>query len=132
MTGQRPRHRRAAKKRNELPPPHASPLGVWRKYRIGQSNTLEGERCNFDRRCLVEAGIRNRDVAAAHGAQRRVIRGTTRDYAPSALHPGDSLTASGSNSRRRRRTTGSPRRSEEHTSELQSPYDLVCRLLLAK
>src|SRR5437867_9473930 len=23
-------------------------------------------------------------------------------------------------------------RSEEHTSELQSPYDLVCRLLLAK
>src|SRR5207248_1846767 len=26
-------------------------------------------------------------------------------------------------------TTGSPR-SEEHTSELQSPYDLVCRLLL--
>src|SRR5437867_9133968 len=27
--------------------------------------------------------------------------------------------------------TGS-RRSEEHTSELQSPYDLVCRLLLEK
>src|SRR5207248_11020073 len=25
-----------------------------------------------------------------------------------------------------------PRRSEEHTSELQSPYDLVCRLLLEK
>src|SRR5207248_9632200 len=25
-----------------------------------------------------------------------------------------------------------PDRSEEHTSELQSPYDLVCRLLLAK
>src|SRR5207248_8968308 len=31
--------------------------------------------------------------------------------------------------------TGKPRgwqRSEEHTSELQSPYDLVCRLLLEK
>src|SRR6266516_797359 len=27
---------------------------------------------------------------------------------------------------------GSLRRSEEHTSELQSPYDLVCRLLLEK
>src|SRR5207248_9130884 len=27
---------------------------------------------------------------------------------------------------------GSPLRSEEHTSELQSPYDLVCRLLLEK
>src|SRR5207248_7926762 len=30
---------------------------------------------------------------------------------------------------RRRRRAG---RSEEHTSELQSPYDLVCRLLLEK
>src|SRR5437867_10036697 len=27
---------------------------------------------------------------------------------------------------------GRDRRSEEHTSELQSPYDLVCRLLLEK
>src|SRR5207248_9771359 len=27
---------------------------------------------------------------------------------------------------------GIARRSEEHTSELQSPYDLVCRLLLEK
>src|SRR5437867_9637448 len=27
---------------------------------------------------------------------------------------------------------GFPIRSEEHTSELQSPYDLVCRLLLEK
>src|SRR5207248_9015851 len=27
---------------------------------------------------------------------------------------------------------GADRRSEEHTSELQSPYDLVCRLLLEK
>src|SRR5207248_10545415 len=29
-------------------------------------------------------------------------------------------------------THHSTRRSEEHTSELQSPYDLVCRLLLEK
>src|SRR5437867_8594028 len=28
--------------------------------------------------------------------------------------------------------TATARRSEEHTSELQSPYDLVCRLLLEK
>src|SRR6266705_3661025 len=40
--------------------------------------------------------------------------------------------------RRRPRHSGrgrpcrSARRSEEHTSELQSPYDLVCRLLLEK
>src|SRR5438094_3519463 len=31
-----------------------------------------------------------------------------------------------------RQTGGDSRRSEEHTSELQSPYDLVCRLLLEK
>src|SRR5438094_2717041 len=35
-----------------------------------------------------------------------------------------------------RRSAGSPHdwptKSEEHTSELQSPYDLVCRLLLEK
>src|SRR5256885_4444581 len=35
--------------------------------------------------------------------------------------------------RRRRAATGpSPRRSEEHTSELQSPCNVVCRLLLEK
>src|SRR5207248_5940925 len=31
-----------------------------------------------------------------------------------------------------RQHKGAPLRSEEHTSELQSPYDLVCRLLLEK
>src|SRR5207248_8534944 len=30
------------------------------------------------------------------------------------------------------RSAGARPRSEEHTSELQSPYDLVCRLLLEK
>src|SRR5437879_13704801 len=30
------------------------------------------------------------------------------------------------------RTAGAPQRSEEHTSELQSPMYLVCRLLLEK
>src|SRR5207248_10773945 len=38
-------------------------------------------------------------------------------------------------SRTRSSFTGTPltmNRSEEHTSELQSPYDLVCRLLLEK
>src|SRR5207248_5989828 len=30
------------------------------------------------------------------------------------------------------RESPGPARSEEHTSELQSPYDLVCRLLLEK
>src|SRR5256885_13099794 len=34
--------------------------------------------------------------------------------------------------RHRRRCTARPGRSEEHTSELQSPCNLVCRLLLEK
>src|SRR5574337_2109354 len=34
--------------------------------------------------------------------------------------------------RTRSRATASPTRSEEHTSELQSPLNLVCRLLLEK
>src|SRR5207248_11427540 len=34
--------------------------------------------------------------------------------------------------RHSRRSTSEGNRSEEHTSELQSPYDLVCRLLLEK
>src|SRR5207248_10088593 len=33
---------------------------------------------------------------------------------------------------RRSCPVGTRRRSEEHTSELQSPYDIVCRLLLEK
>src|SRR5437867_6432937 len=37
-----------------------------------------------------------------------------------------------SSSARCRRCRLSCKRSEEHTSELQSPYDLVCRLLLEK
>src|SRR5207248_10781927 len=64
----------------------------------------------------------------------------------SSIHSHSSSRRSGSASRGRspRRTNAfgrsspsrSPRpaatRSEEHTSELQSPYDLVCRLLLEK
>src|SRR6266705_5685733 len=55
----------------------------------------------------------------------------------STLFPYTTLFRSG-NSQSPARPTGrhSParciRRSEEHTSELQSPYDLVCRLLLEK
>src|SRR5207248_9825866 len=41
----------------------------------------------------------------------------------SSVLPGTAITQS---------ATASATRSEEHTSELQSPYDLVCRLLLEK
>src|SRR5207248_6310969 len=45
---------------------------------------------------------------------------------------GRPIRAAGSVSGKRRRDKTGRGRSEEHTSELQSPYDLVCRLLLEK
>src|SRR5437867_6057610 len=51
------------------------------------------------------------------------------DALPISLPPGGPRGRESSGGRR----MGSVRaRSEEHTSELQSPYDLVCRLLLEK
>src|SRR5438094_1126379 len=46
--------------------------------------------------------------------------------------PGRVAARAQSPGRCRRRPASSRSRSEEHTSELQSPYDLVCRLLLEK
>src|SRR5258708_27098340 len=50
------------------------------------------------------------------------------------VHPGLRQRADGAGHRRvrRRRLAGADLRSEEHTSELQSPDHLVCRLLLEK
>src|SRR5207248_10190595 len=45
-------------------------------------------------------------------------------------HPGHVVAGVGRRSGQRKLLSGL--RSEEHTSELQSPYDLVCRLLLEK
>src|SRR6266496_1719273 len=49
-----------------------------------------------------------------------------------ALPISRSDSSAGSSCGARRRMTGSCARSEEHTSELQSRRDLVCRLLLEK
>src|SRR5207248_9656457 len=46
--------------------------------------------------------------------------------------PSGTTVRTGSASPARRMHALSAARSEEHTSELQSPYDLVCRLLLEK
>src|SRR5437879_7572828 len=54
----------------------------------------------------------------------RCIEADARD----AVEPGDGR----EHHVRRRRAPGGVRRSEEHTSELQSPMYLVCRLLLEK
>src|SRR5437867_10727705 len=62
------------------------------------------------------------DPALVHGAAR--ARGHDADGAAEAL-PQRGLPRGRPRLRRKAR-------SEEHTSELQSPYDLVCRLLLEK
>src|SRR5256885_13229373 len=47
-------------------------------------------------------------------------------------NPGPRQTGNGNSDWRRLPNTNRPGRSEEHTSELQSPCNLVCRLLLEK
>src|SRR5437868_11755339 len=49
------------------------------------------------------------------------------DWRTTSCHPASSTRRAG-----RPRCTPPPARSEEHTSELQSRFDLVCRLLLEK
>src|SRR5437867_10056392 len=68
---------------------------------------------------------------------RRPPRSTLFPY--TTLFRSNSRKSSSSRSRSRSSSSGASRstalgqkRSEEHTSELQSPYDLVCRLLLEK
>src|SRR5205807_8680083 len=64
----------------------------------------------------------------APGAARR---GGGRARLPTPIGP-PSAAATASTPRRIRSTRASSTRSEEHTSELQSPCNLVCRLLLEK
>src|SRR5688572_32072033 len=66
-----------------------------------------------------ELGLTNRKPAIHH---------RLREEDPGLAHPGDSTRGSAG---RRGYSVGS-RRSEEHTSELQSQSNLVCRLLLEK
>src|SRR5688572_32060579 len=62
-------------------------------------------------------------VGRAHLACRAGVHGPSRDERPGGGLPGDA--------HRRPRQAGADR-SEEHTSELQSQSNLVCRLLLEK
>src|SRR5437867_6120151 len=61
-------------------------------------------------------------------------RNTTRDWfhSPTGRRCFAPLGATRSYSAKHLRPVGEWNRSEEHTSELQSPYELVCRLLLEK
>src|SRR5699024_12545927 len=80
---------------------------------------------------------RSSDLATARSASRTCWRWVA--ITPPSNSPPRRVSASGylaSSSMTWRdpvnRFTGSRRRSEEHTSELQSRFDLVCRLLLEK
>src|SRR5437867_9315406 len=76
------------------------------------------------------------EIIGADGAARRVVRGAG---SPKGVPAGPGERFHLSAGQRRLIATRFPKtrknaagRSEEHTSELQSPYDLVCRLLLEK
>src|SRR5260370_20108312 len=69
-------------------------------------------------------GHHRRDPRRAH--RRRVVPGRGPDARPAVLH------ADGARHRALRARSVAEERSEEHTSELQSHLNLVCRLLLEK
>src|SRR5256885_12115809 len=68
-------------------------------------------------------------VAARQVAKQLIVRAVLLDDVDDVL---DERRLAGSRGNRKRRGRRGGRRSEEHTSELQSPCNLVCRLLLAK
>src|SRR5207248_8727141 len=89
---------------------HASAAIVWNQFLLSFiHNPRQGSVCSFHERT---ARIRFR---------------TTRGGSLCANR--DRGEASGREGGGERRTIKNDDRSEEHTSELQSPYDLVCRLL---
>src|SRR5438067_9129807 len=71
------------------------------------------------------------DACPTSGAQAASIAALTRYVAPTAAAPQPSAD-NRSGPRTDRFPNSSAGRSEEHTSELQSRFDLVCRLLLEK
>src|SRR5437867_10017396 len=73
------------------------------------------------------------DRAALPDEPRQPLRPAgTGEYAQRDLRQTDSPRPVGGDAEVRRHGNLEAARSEEHTSELQSPYDLVCRLLLEK
>src|SRR5207248_9637003 len=96
------------------PPPHSTPFPYTTLFRSpGVNGTkLAG--------ASMETGWLKREYVALPSARISGKRIVVPPW-PGIVPPGSS-----SVTRHRRR------RSEEHTSELQSPYDLVCRLLLEK
>src|SRR5207248_9088286 len=72
--------------------------------------------------------FRSCSASIHHGVQTRRAASVVSVTLPKSLSDARRALRSSAPSARR----SSAARSEEHTSELQSPYDLVCRLLLEK
>src|SRR5207249_10156646 len=87
-------------------PPKSTLFPYTTLFRSWWAATLSADRNSDDR------DTRSRPTQTAP-SPRNTRRGSSRDAAPAIGRP-------------------APRRSEEHTSELQSRFDLVCRLLLEK
>src|SRR5207248_7086185 len=100
------------------PPPPTSPLFPYTTlFRSGRrpfkSGVAEGEHSTVARRHPVAGSV----LVGLGLGRRRTSSGSA--YAEGGRTEGE-------------RASPDEQRSEEHTSELQSPYDLVCRLLLEK
>src|SRR5437867_8098581 len=101
-----------------------------RRFRASTARTTSIGTARSWRRSARRSRLCNRAPAEERGrnARRRLSAGLRRAHAPRREGGGAGAGRLGGAASRRLRG----RRSEEHTSELQSPYDLVCRLLLEK
>src|SRR5207248_10317014 len=81
---------------------------------------------------LFRSAAAGRHGGSSHGVAARADRGRRAGGGHGPARPAADAPDRPRRSARRRPGGRRDRRSEEHTSELQSPYDLVCRLLLEK
>src|SRR5438094_2113657 len=126
----------------ELP---AVGLGSWITFNVG-NDTIARDACAQVMRAFFDSGGRLIDSSPMYGSSQKVIGyGLTKLNRPPSLFSADKVWISSGvrgpdQIEASRRFWGVPRFDllqvhnllswEEHTSELQSPYDLVCRLLL--
>src|SRR5207244_6278732 len=99
------------------PPPHSPPFPYTTLFRSPPRHRLHHARRH--RIAVVPGAARGRDRRSAEPASRG---GASAGARVPAAPPAQRVVLG--------RAVGDPARSEEHTSELQSPDHLVCRLLL--
>src|SRR5205807_3794729 len=109
-------------------PPAGNPLhepdrdaGAGGNHHVGREQREQRERERFHSAARIRSTLRNRTSGVREGENASNV---------TALARGQRLTACAAKASIS--SEGSAGRSEEHTSELQSPCNLVCRLLLEK